>query len=220
MGCQTMPSGSRVEKNQKEIIATDLSFDVNTGEIKYTLPEPALVRIRIGIRDGGPMLRTLVDWEYKEAGPQVEVWDKKDETGKVNFGTRSDYFLVLACIPSEANRTDFHSDQIRGLRKSPQLQVTFPQSMQKSEEGIPTLSGIVPVRIEIDKKDHWITQTKYEVGLYVDHVFIIEDEEGTNPITYQLDTHKLNNGMHILTTVITCFDGEAGTKNLLVLINN
>ena len=48
-----------------------------TGEIKYTLPEPASVRLRIGIRNGGPMLRTLLDWELREKGPHVEVWDKK-----------------------------------------------------------------------------------------------------------------------------------------------
>ncbi len=54
------------------------SFDREAGTIAYSLPSPARVLIRFGIQ-GGPMLRTLVDWEPRVAGSILEHWDGWDE---------------------------------------------------------------------------------------------------------------------------------------------
>ncbi|MCP4379558.1 MAG: hypothetical protein GY794_25725, partial [bacterium] len=50
-----------------------------SGHITYHLPKDARVRIRIGVPKG-PLLRTLVDWEPRRAGPQAEPWDGKDDS--------------------------------------------------------------------------------------------------------------------------------------------
>src|SRR3989338_7199789 len=69
---QSLPPAVMTPQPSDEILAKDISFDLANGEIRYILPEPALVRIRIGMPEGGPLLRTLVDWERLEAGRSEE----------------------------------------------------------------------------------------------------------------------------------------------------
>mgnify|MGYP005848888843 CR=1 FL=1 len=73
-----------------EIAAIDTSgarsFDpalAETGAIRYTLTAPALVRLRI-VDKGTPgiILRTLLDWAPREAGPHSETWDGRDAHGE------------------------------------------------------------------------------------------------------------------------------------------
>jgi hypothetical protein len=54
-------------------------FDAERGTLEYRLPHPARVLIRCGVHDG-PMLRTLVDWKPRAAGPVTEYWDGRDES--------------------------------------------------------------------------------------------------------------------------------------------
>ena len=61
-----------------ELKTWELDFNEETGEISYVLPKAALVRIRIGMKEGA-LLRTLHDWVPQEAGRQVVPWDFKDQ---------------------------------------------------------------------------------------------------------------------------------------------
>lgn len=205
----------KVDAVKNEILATNMSFDAETGEIKYTLPEPALVRIRIGIRDGGPLLTHLLDWEYRDAGTHTEVWDKKDATGQVDFGTREDYLLVIACIPVEQERLENYQTSIRGFRKAPKVIVTFPESSQ--EDGVVVINPkqITTIRITLDEKDRaWLTETKYEMGIFIDRIFLMEDEKGINPFTYEFNPRGLREGEHMITVNVIGYDGEIGTTSL------
>lgn len=219
-GCSHLGAKAPAEKSTREIYATDLSFDVSTGEIRYTLAQDALVRIRIGIKEGGPLLRHLLDWEYRKAGSHVEVWDFKNALGNVTFGQRADYMIVLAALSPRDHSTKAYAGQIQGLRVSPVLNIEFPDS-KKSESGIPVVSGIASVRVSINDEDLlWLRETKYEVGLFIDNVFLFEDEEGISPFTYSLDTSRLNKGRHILTVNIIGYEGEIGTKTVPVFVKN
>ncbi len=203
-----------VSFGQEEILATDMSFDVKTGEIKYTLPQEAIVRIRIGLRDGGPLLLALLDWEIRSAGPHVEVWDKRDRTGQVIFGERGDYMVVVSCKPISAQGK-------KGVRKSPDLRITFPESHEATAEGTPILKGTSPVRIILPEEEKkWFNETKYELGIYIDTVFLMEDEEGTDPFTYQLNTENFSEGVHTLTINLVGYEGEVGTKSVLIFVKN
>jgi len=225
-GCQTMePSTAKISSDilRREVLATDLSFDAQAGEIKYTLPEPALVRIWIGLKDGGPLLRTLLDWEPRSAGEHVEVWDGKDSTGLINFGNKNNLMLVLGALTLDSGKNSeiLSSTTLRGFQKSPEFKIDFPESQKKSSEGVPMIRGISPVRITLSERDkEWLTRTKYEIGLYLDEVYLTEDEEGTSPFTYPLDTRNMNNGRHILTVNIVSFTGEIGTQTIYLIVNN
>lgn len=53
-------------------------WDPVAGRVYYHLEKPARVNIRFGLQDGGPYLRTLIDWVPRTAGSQSEVWDGRD----------------------------------------------------------------------------------------------------------------------------------------------
>jgi hypothetical protein len=189
-------------------LARDLSFDAGTGEVLYTLPEPALVRIRIGVRDGGPLLRTLVDWEPRKAGRHREVWDGRDGSGLVDFGRRRDLLLVLACLP--ADPASVQLEEVRGRRKAPRFAIEFPGA---GAGGV--LRGSAPVRVAIAPEDFaWLGRMDFELALYVDTEFVYEHEEGGNPIDYSLDTASLAPGLHSLTVNVIGYEGEIGTRSV------
>ena len=129
-GSITDPDSSRpvpvVPKTESEpasgsILASDIRFYPTTGDIHYTLPEPALVRIRIGIPDGGPLLRTLIDWERRDAGPHVEIWDGKDSSRQVDFRVYNNVAIALFCLPIDVKSPKTCASTIRGHRKSPRF---------------------------------------------------------------------------------------------------
>ena len=73
------------ETQGRRLKVEDGGLDPRAGLIRYSLPEPGRVRIRIGLRDGGPHLRTLVDWEPRSAGLHEEPWDGLDASGEVDL---------------------------------------------------------------------------------------------------------------------------------------
>lgn len=216
---QSQPSKKADDSKPREIYATNISFDAATGKIKYTLPEPALVQIRIGIKDGGPLLRNLLDWQARGAGENIENWDGKDSTGQIDYAQRKDLMMVLMCIPSDSQSATRPS--FKGFKGSPKFYITFPDSKAKNSQDIPIISDAAAIRIRLDENDKtWLSESKYELSIYVDHAFLMEDEEGTNPFTYRLDTKMINNGVHSITVNLAVYDGEIGTQSTLVEIKN
>lgn len=212
-GCKTVPAKSSLANDEGrkdyrvedygEIKATDLSFDAQTGEIRYTLPHEARVRLRIGINHGGALLHHLLDWELRPAGSHVEKWDRKDATGRIDFGERMDYTVILNARPVK---------NPLGFPTAPSMRITFPESKDKTREGLPIVEGIASMRVLIDEKDRQsLTETSFEVALYVDLVFLMEDEVGTNPYNFRLDTSSLGEGEHLLTVNIIGYNGLVGT---------
>jgi hypothetical protein len=208
-GCQSV-SGSLSQSRTIEITATGLAFDGKTGLISYTLPEDALVRIRVGLRDGGPLLRTLVDLEEQKKGTHTIVWDQYDQSGKILLGINPDTAVIVACYKPVDN----------ALQKTPEMTLSFPQAVIHPDSGIPIVKDNFPIRVEIADKDKArLTKAKFEVSIYVDGVFVVEDEEGTSPFTYQLNTQGINNGRHMITVNIISYSGEIGTASAMVEVN-
>lgn len=207
-----------------EILATDISFDPKTGEVKYTLPEAALVRLRVGIKEGGPMLRTLLDWEPRDQGPHLEVWDKEDASGQIEIGARGDLLLVLTCRPAARQAgipPDFKKgvSDILSLEKSPDFDVDFPLAAKEANQPLPILTGAAPIRITLSEKDkRRLTESKYEIMFFIDYVFLFEDEDGVSPFTYMFNTAGINEGEHVLTVNLIGYNGEVGTKSVKVFI--
>jgi hypothetical protein len=59
----------------------DVRWDAQDGRVHYRIEEPARVRIRIGLENDGPLLRTLIDWVPRASGEHAEPWDGKDAAG-------------------------------------------------------------------------------------------------------------------------------------------
>jgi len=198
---------------QTQIQAQEISYDHSVGTLSYRLAEPALVRIRIGIGNGGPLIRTLVDWEPREAGPQIEVWDRRDMSGDVSYENQSDVLVVIACLPLDTSGYDKYASSIQGLGRSPDFEILFPETLGCTDAGLPVISGIAPVRVVLGDADRQrLTNTQYEVVIFLDNIFLIEEEEGTNPYTYFLNTRGINEGAHTITVNVISYEGEVGTR--------
>jgi hypothetical protein len=69
-----------------DVAARDVKWDAKDDRLSYVLERPARVSVRIGLREGGPLLRTLLDWVVRPAGLQQEAWDGKDISGLIDVG--------------------------------------------------------------------------------------------------------------------------------------
>lgn len=235
IGCQTIPKEGNAEKvekkmltvtaNQKtipvgeEIFVPNVSFNAATGEISYALDQPALVRIRIGLQNNGPLLVNFVDWEYRDKGGHKEFWQGRVPGSFHRYLGRKDLMITFLAL---AASKDLNSNRILPVkRKAPQLSILFPDSQEKDDAGHPIVSGAVSVRIVLEDEDaSWLTNTGHETILYIDHQFLIEEERGVNPFTYFLETKNFHDGLHTVTATVSSFTGEAGSVSATVMVDN
>jgi hypothetical protein len=68
------------------LMAKDVRWDAAEGKLHYYLDKPARVNLRFGL-EGGPYLRTVVDWVPRSAGANAETWDGMDASGVLNLTT-------------------------------------------------------------------------------------------------------------------------------------
>lgn len=69
-----------------EVLEPDpIDWDPEAGHVRYRLEQAARVRIRIGLENNGPLLRTLLDWVPRSKGPHQETWDGLDAAGVLDL---------------------------------------------------------------------------------------------------------------------------------------
>ncbi|MEX2964341.1 hypothetical protein [Microbulbifer sp. TYP-18] len=87
-----------------ELLAvSDVRWDKATGLIRYHLDQPARVSIRLGLKEGGPLLRTLVDWVPRSGGAQAEPWDGWDGSQALNIAAHPKLNLAVTAYALSAN---------------------------------------------------------------------------------------------------------------------
>ena len=82
---------------------TVVRWDPEDRAVIYVLPVDARVRIRLGITGGGPLLRTLVDWEPRVAGECTEFWNGKDRDGFFELHKEAKFGMVVSYMPLPQN---------------------------------------------------------------------------------------------------------------------
>ncbi len=68
-----------------EVLAEDVRWDAPAGVIRYRLPAPARVNIRVGLKNHGPLLGTVLDWVARDAGEHAEPWDGRDASNVLDL---------------------------------------------------------------------------------------------------------------------------------------
>jgi hypothetical protein len=58
-----------------------VTHDTEVQALRYTLSAWSRVNLRIGLKDGGPLLRSLIGWNVRGPGAHAEPWDGKDASG-------------------------------------------------------------------------------------------------------------------------------------------
>jgi hypothetical protein len=210
------------------------------------MPKAGRARLRVGLQ-GFPHLRTLLDWEPLEAGPQSVVWDGRDASGfvqltdhpnltvKLALFALADHTIIVQGAPDrDAGRPQgpaeypperapapayLHAQHPRPACREARLAVEFPEGTRRDEQGRPVLNGTVPVRVVLDPRDapHLVNH-RFEVALYEDLTFLFEEEESANPFTFLWDTSQLPAGVHLLTVNVLSYDDHYGVVTQPVMI--
>ncbi len=99
---RTTSGGEVLEELRVEITATQ--------DIAYTLPAPARVLIRAGIK-GGPMLRSLANWQPRGPGKNIQRWDGHDSGGLVDLRGEPNLSILVTAfrLPDHAIITSGNS---------------------------------------------------------------------------------------------------------------
>ncbi len=166
-------------------------FDRASGTLTYRLPQPARVLIRLGITQGGPLLRTLVDWEPRISGEITELWNGKDADnvleiwGLPKFRTLITGFTLPATsvITIGNTREEYRTYKLslaQGRPKKLDRQWTAPRPPKRSRHfALPRLWDHAPqVLISFPQLDP--AQASEAVPALKDKVVVRLDITGTN----------------------------------------
>jgi len=210
-------------------------------QVSYVINKASRVSLRVGIDNAGPLLSTITDWLPRARGEHVEKWNGMDISQKINISkiqntiiharaySMSSNAIILGPYSNKSNYADirYQDAEKREVSKKRWKQFDYmsknartrsdyvislrlPEST-KSVNGTPVFTGIVPIRISLQKGElERLQQDRFEPMLYMDGKFVSELETGFFPITWRLDTSKYSEGEHFLTVNLRGYDGQFG----------
>ncbi len=87
----------------EELAVRNAAWSREEGVVRYGLEKPGRVRLRVGLRDNGPLLRTVVDWVPRVAGARGEPWDGRDASGVLELADHPALHLVAQAFSLPVN---------------------------------------------------------------------------------------------------------------------
>ncbi|MFA0809724.1 FlgD immunoglobulin-like domain containing protein [Microbulbifer epialgicus] len=159
----------------------DVRWDKDTGQIRYHLSQPARVSIRVGLKEGGPLLRTLLDWAPRPAGAQAESWDGWDESQVLKIDEHPQLNLAITAYglaentlfagskPQQVTFADLPADNQREKAKQrPRSKRMYHHADQPLESrGDLETSLTLGVEAERDSEGRWLVSSKVPLRLDV-----------------------------------------------------
>lgn len=208
-----------------------------TGVITYTLAEPARVSIKvIKAKTRELYLKTIVNWEARDAGTHSETWDGRDYEGKVI--DLAEAIIVMEGEPmstfapgkySVDGLSDeeivhghphghAHNEYEEGANIVPLLRIT------SVKEGS-VLSGLVVVESELVDRSQkgYGDEVGYGVRYYLDHTLVEEefyDKKCEGKFSYTLDTTSYADGEYTLFVGMCDHHQHATSRGVPVRIKN
>ena len=227
----------------EELEVRDFSYDQKTGSFRWVMPKAGYARLRIGL-EGFPHLRTLLDWEPLEGGAHEMVWDGLDNSGLIVLKEHPNLSVKLRAFAMPNNTlivhststtqpsgqptyppitrstsTAFHARHPRRTCHEVRVRLEFPGATQHDAQGRPVLVGTTPIQVILDESDaSRLVNERFELALFEDLTVIAEEEKGTTPYTYLLDTTKLPSGPHLLTVNVLGGNDHYGVATRQVII--
>jgi hypothetical protein len=232
------------EEEVKSVLR-DLSFDKKTGAISYELTVPAWVRVRFGIADG-PLYRTIVDWQERNAGKHKEDWDGMDSSGNFklvgrddlvftfNYFTEGDEYLydvsVADILPLAGNLAGRHLPnlEINRIHKShnrkfchePKIEIRLPENIKKNKQGFYIIKEKLPIEISLADEDKtWFRVERFSLHIFLDDVFLQGELDGYSPYTWIFDPKGLNEGKHLIVVNLAGFADHYGIAGIPIFID-
>lgn len=192
------------------------AFDPAKGEhgiITYTIPEPARISIKVlkaGTRE--LYLKTIVNWESRDAGTHTEKWDGKDYENKII--DLSEAIIVIEGEPMSTYAPSEYS--LKGLTPEEiihghslghahniydQSANVIPELKVISVKDGDVLSGLVNINSHLEGGIGYGGEAGYGVRYYLDNTLVQEefyDKSCKGNFSYTLDTTAFVDGEYVL----------------------
>jgi len=176
--------GTYTEKWDGNDISGELDISqlngVNLSGTAYTLSSNTII---VGQPVSEPEFIEKLTWDTHQREAQNVKYIGRLKLGVANLSDKRDFAVIME----------------------------MPENLKKNASGDVVLSGIVPIRITASEDLlQKINNQRFEPVLFVDGKYQSEVELGFLPITWRLDTTKLEPGVHYLAVNLRGFDGEYG----------
>lgn len=184
------------------------------------------------------MLATLWDWKAHVAGP-VEIsysgdlpnpwgnfWDRPDAKALVWAYTLADNAVVIegesppqtfeedspSVYAGAEREIEPHARHAPYLCRDPRLKVDLAEDFPRDEAGLPLVADRLTLRIDAPSEaERAIAENlRFEVILYIDGQFLLEDEDSLLPFHYPLDVSRFSEGEHTILVNLANFQDHVG----------
>lgn len=145
-------------------------------------------------------------------------------------GTKSgDYFAYrkqrgwpLPAADGRTGRLDRNGQRLsrqaqlpRSLLRDPRVTLSVEGELAQDESGAWLIGGPVTFKVDMPAEDKWLVQQSlYEVGFFLDHQFVSEEETGYTPLRWRWDPAGAASGEHTMTVNISGFWGQVGVASV------
>lgn len=75
------------------IAVKNLTWNKETNTLDYSITKNSRVSLRAGIKEGGPLLASVVNWQPRARGHYSEKWEGKDASGTLDIKKLKDVML-------------------------------------------------------------------------------------------------------------------------------
>lgn len=231
-----------------DVLADNLHYDPASESVTFTIKNDAYARLRVGIREGGPVYRTVTPWQRWQAGSHQVPWNGMDQGefqrvsekpglaysfdsfvmpenslvvsgGSEPEGAQPDYGWFPVHPPSAPTLTFFALEP--GSHR-PELSITMTCPAKAQENTSKPLHGKTDCRIDATEDNLGGADFAHgaEFLIYVDDEFVVEVPVKKLPATIGFDTRKYKNGAHRLTANILTDDDRAGIATIEATFKN
>jgi hypothetical protein len=211
----------------------DARFDSHRTGVQYVVRNWSRVNIRIGMREGGPLLHSLENWRVRAPGEHLAKWDGFDATGVMNIA-KSEGLELWGMSFELPDNTVFVGDTnalstvidplpwgtIPRIRKASQPKRMYSHAQQayaqRGDFAVTLVPHAVvfrhaPIEIQIPEAVAVrLAQQRFEIVYFIDGLFVGENEIGALPATWNVDVTKLTPGDHLLSVNVRGYEGSFG----------
>ncbi len=192
------------------------TYDAESRRVGFVLPQPARVRLRMGLR-GLPVMRTYYDWEPLEAGRHEIQWDGWDSSRLFELARhpKVEVGLLAESIPENAIVVKHGPPNTSDPCAEVCFHVSLPDAIGAADDRTPIAGDTVTVRVALDERDRErLVNLRFELMLFLDTIYVFEDEDAPATFNYRLDTRALPPGRHLLTINVIGYDSRIGSRSL------
>ena len=226
-----------------QVVAENLHYDSESGLLNYSLSHTARLFLRAGLENGF-VVKTLINNELVAAGHHTITWNGWDDNQVISlkenpklrfygrgFKVSKNSFFVKNNAGSDT-KVERQSDIFRSPLKKPKgldrhfyhspkdcrdVKIVFslPEALPKSKDGLPVVSGAVPLRVTLSLADSIRMESeRAEISFFINDQLLYENEISYFPYTWNWEPKVLPGGVHYLTAFIAGFGEHYGSSTV------